>query len=352
MNINVYPAYNYRTNTFYIKKRVIVSSSVQVRPAPPYPYFNPSCPPPPISYPNFNPSYPPPIPRFNPSYPPPQLPHFNPFLPPPTIQSGPPTEDRKRLGGGLRDNTAYYAGIKDRHVIRPEPGKFPRAQPLAQKTQSQVMNNVSVATSVANLSSSSEWLDKLGGGMSANINKKARQIHHPSWFGKPQNIALRPPVGGKPLFEATFDLTKDDPDACSVCDDDFNWPDENHECKRTRQKDPNKLNSVNRNKDLTDQTVMKRQEDDGGEDVIEDKAKRKKLTIKYPIKECATIIDLLGSYDEDYVNDSKKRKKLDPEKSKRKEKKKEKKQNVASRQTSKRKSAKHAFDVVVEYDQY
>ena len=51
-------------------------------------------------------------------------------------------------------------------------------------------------------------------------------------------------------FEATFDLTKDDPDACSVCDDDFNWPDENHECKRTRQKDPNKLNSVNRNKVL------------------------------------------------------------------------------------------------------
>ena len=85
---------------------------------------------------------------------------------------------------------------------------------------------------------------------SANINKNARQIHHPSWFGKPQNIALRPPVGGKPLFEATFDLTKDDPDACSVCDDDFNWPDENHECKRTRQKDPNKLNSVNRNKVL------------------------------------------------------------------------------------------------------
>ena len=165
-------------------------------------------------------------------------------------------EVRERQGGGRRDNSAYYASIEDSRVIRPEPGKFPRAQPLAQKTQSQVMNNVSAATSVAN--PSPRWLDKLGGGMSANINKKARQIHNPSWYGKPPNrkIAPRPLVGGKQLlkskipFEATFDLTKDDPDACSVCDDDFNWPDENHECKRTRQKDPNKLNSVNRNKVL------------------------------------------------------------------------------------------------------
>ena len=166
-------------------------------------------------------------------------------------------EVRERQGGGRRDNSAYYASIEDNRVIRPEPGKFPRAQPLAQKT-SQVMNNVNAATSVANPITSPRWLDKLGGGGSANINKKARQIHNPSWYGKPPNrkIAPRPLVGGKPLlkskipFEATFDLTKDDPDACSVCDDDFNWPDENHECKRTRQKDPNKLNSVNRNKVL------------------------------------------------------------------------------------------------------
>ena len=167
-------------------------------------------------------------------------------------------EVREKQGGGRRDNSAYYASIQDSRVIRPEPGKFPRTpQPIAQKT-SQVMNNVSAATSVPQPGTSPRWLDKLGGGMKANVNKKVRQVHNPSWYGTPpnRNIAPKPSVGKSGAksknipFEATFDLTKDDPEACSVCDDDFNWPDENHECKRTRQKDPNKLNSVNRNKVL------------------------------------------------------------------------------------------------------
>ena len=171
-------------------------------------------------------------------------------------------EVREKQGGGRRDNSAYYASIEDSRVIRPEPGKLARPQPLAQRT-SQVMNNVTAASSSPAVPGTSpRWLDKLGGGMSGNVNKKARNVHNPSWYGTQPNRKISPrPLVGKPSsrnkipIEATFDLTKDDPDACSVCDDDFNWPDENHECKRTRQKAPNKLNSVNRNKVLQPASV-------------------------------------------------------------------------------------------------
>ena len=194
-------------------------------------------------------------------------------------------EVRERQGGGRRDNSNYYNNIEDSRVIRPEPGsKFFKAQ----KT-TQVMNNVknSLVNNSLYLNQNPKWMGKLGAGMSAsNINQKKRSVHNPSWYGTQPNRKLAPkpivpmpmpgvraPVTGKSLlkkkfealselrkkkqaipFEATFDLTKDDPNACSICDDDFNWPDEKHECKRTQgQKpaDPNiELNSSNRNKVL------------------------------------------------------------------------------------------------------
>ena len=185
-------------------------------------------------------------------------------------------EVRERQGGGRRDNSAYYNNIEDSRVIRPEPGS--RVSKIYQKT-SQVMNNVKTALATNNLylnHHNPKWMGKLG----ANINKKARNVHSPSWYGtqpdrnlalkpnRPRPIASMPPPAGKSSlrkkfealaelkkkkdFEASFDLTKDDPDACSVCDDDFNWPDEKHECKRNRQKPDSKkeLNSSNRNKVL------------------------------------------------------------------------------------------------------
>ena len=51
----------------------------------------------------------------------------------------------------------------------------------------------------------------------------------------------------------TFDLTKPDPDACEVCDDDFNWPDENHECKKTRK---NKMSNDLNNKKVLQQVQV------------------------------------------------------------------------------------------------
>ena len=149
---------------------------------------------------------------------------------------------RERQGGGRRDNSAYYASIEDSRIIKPEPKfKLPRTQP------SQVRSLANVGPSIT-----PKWLNKLENGTRENVNKKARNSHNPSWYGAPPNRKIAP----KSIpFEATFDLTKEDPDACSVCDDDFNWPDEKHVCKRTLKKDPSKLNSRNHKKVLQPVTV-------------------------------------------------------------------------------------------------
>jgi len=62
------------------------------------------------------------------------------------------------------------------------------------------------------------------------LNKNPR--NNPSWVGKtPRNILPKPRPGD------VLDLTAEDEDVgCEVCEDDFNWPDENHDCPLKRNK--------------------------------------------------------------------------------------------------------------------
>ena len=80
----------------------------------------------------------------------------------------------------------------------------------------------------------------------ASINKMNKNPHNPSWFRK------TPARNGLPMQRPgeVFDLTADDEEErrCKVCEDDFNWPDEKHDCplksnKKTKL-DVTKNNSV------------------------------------------------------------------------------------------------------------
>jgi len=151
---------------------------------------------------------------------------------------------RERQGGGRRNNDAYYANIEDSRVIKPTfkaPVLAPKPpgsnlRPLAPKPIAPA-----AAMNSSYLNSNPKWLNKLGSNGN-KVNKISRNIHNPSWYGKAPNRKIVPKISTLP-FGMTFDLTKDDPDACDVCDDDFNWPDENHECKRTLKKQQKVLNS-------------------------------------------------------------------------------------------------------------
>jgi len=67
-----------------------------------------------------------------------------------------------------------------------------------------------------------------------SLNKMNKNPHNPSWFRKTPTRNILP----KPKPGEVFDLTADDDDEikCKVCEDDFNWPDDNHDCPLQRNK--------------------------------------------------------------------------------------------------------------------
>merc|ERR1719431_2501615 len=70
----------------------------------------------------------------------------------------------------------------------------------------------------------------------ANLTKymKKNPRNNPSWVGKTLTRKILP----KPRPGDVLDLTAEDEDVagCEVCEDDFNWPDENHDCPLKRNK--------------------------------------------------------------------------------------------------------------------
>merc|ERR1719347_16438 len=57
--------------------------------------------------------------------------------------------------------------------------------------------------------------------------------HNPAWFGSTPKRNILP----KPKPGEVLDLTADAEEVrCDVCEDDFNWPDENHDCPLKRKK--------------------------------------------------------------------------------------------------------------------
>merc|ERR1712126_145243 len=152
---------------------------------------------------------------------------------------------RNAQGGGKRDNSAYYASIEDSRIIRPDPkavkpsNSVPKPPGYSATAQKHAKNLAAAQAANAkyNMNQNPKWLDKLGGkGSSENINRKLRNVHNPSWFGGVPNRKLLPKqMMPEVPSDMSFDLTND-PDACDVCDDDFNWPDASHVCKRTQKK--------------------------------------------------------------------------------------------------------------------
>ena len=178
---------------------------------------------------------------------------------------------RERQGGGRRDNSHYYANIEDNRTIKPAFKHPTKPVPNSVATANLPMNNVQRAAAVNNIQAKSnpKWLNKLNHQERLknyhesldkvkpkveNVNKKVRSIHNPSWYQSMPNRKIQPK--GKmpaPMDMMTFDLTKPDPDACEVCDDDFNWPDENHECNKTRK---NKMSNGLNNKKVLQQVQV------------------------------------------------------------------------------------------------
>jgi len=65
------------------------------------------------------------------------------------------------------------------------------------------------------------------------LKKVNKGPHNPVWFGNTPKRNILP----KPSPGEVLDLTTDDDEVrCEVCEDDFNWPDENHECPLKRKK--------------------------------------------------------------------------------------------------------------------
>merc|ERR1719186_727416 len=74
-----------------------------------------------------------------------------------------------------------------------------------------------------------------------NINPQS-----PAWFG---NLPSRKP-NKMPNPEQVLDLTADDEPTCDICEDDFNWPDENHACplKQNKKMKLEQLTNTNESK--------------------------------------------------------------------------------------------------------
>merc|ERR1719186_2243139 len=62
------------------------------------------------------------------------------------------------------------------------------------------------------------------------VNKKNINPQSPAWFG---NLSK---TNKMPNPEQVLDLTADDEPSCDICEDDFNWPDENHACPLKQNK--------------------------------------------------------------------------------------------------------------------
>ena len=169
---------------------------------------------------------------------------------------------RDRQGGGRRNNDAYYANIEDSRVIKPT-FKAPLIAPKQPVSNLRPLAPKPIAPAAAMnssyLNSNPKWLNKLVGN-NGKVNKVSRNIHNPAWYGKAPNRKIAPKASTLP-FGATFDLTKDDPDACDVCDDDFNWPDENHQCKRTLKKELSKSSRSPEMKNILKEIPMKNNKD-------------------------------------------------------------------------------------------
>ena len=159
---------------------------------------------------------------------------------------------RNRQGGGRRDNSAYYASIEDSRVIKPDPkavkpsNLVPKAPGYSAKAQQHMKNLAAAQAANAkfNMNQNPKWFNKLGG-KGGNKN-----VHNPSWYGGVPNRKLLPKQMMPEIPpNMSFDLTND-PDACEVCDDDFNWPDASHVCKRTLKKQSQSVGAVTNKKVL------------------------------------------------------------------------------------------------------
>ena len=155
---------------------------------------------------------------------------------------------REAQGGGRKDNSAYYSNIEDSRTIKPSNRVGSVASSNTMRGSSNVGNGLPRYVNMNN--SNPSWMKKLapapaGGALSVGsiydqvnknsaLNKKKTRpsVHNPSWYGKAPNRKVPAPT-----FTMSYDLTKDDDDACEVCDDDFNWPDANHKCKKTMKKE-------------------------------------------------------------------------------------------------------------------
>ena len=127
-------------------------------------------------------------------------------------------EVREAQGGGRLDNRNYYAnGIEDSRVIKP---KLTRTV------------NRPVIKQVPSLSVAPNWLNKLES--NKKITNYSRKGQNSFLKGKAPNRKLPPPA-------SYCDLTteqKEAEDTCEVCEDEFNWPDEEHRkvCVNNRSK--------------------------------------------------------------------------------------------------------------------
>jgi len=193
---------------------------------------------------------------------------------------------RRAQGGGKLDRSAYYNQIQDSRIIRPKP------PPMSARTSFH-MKGLAGADAVnrayqnpALQAKNPAWFqklesaNKLSGGSKLNfknglgnqkilpkpspgeilesqnkmnskqqanfknymsqkpnpylLNKRNRNPHSPSWFGNPptRNQKILP----KPSSGEVLDLTVDEDPTCEICEDDFNWPDENHACPLKQNK--------------------------------------------------------------------------------------------------------------------
>jgi len=107
---------------------------------------------------------------------------------------------REKQGGGRRDNSYYYANIEDNRVLKP--------------TSKSIFNAPRPNLPTHTKSSSSLYI----------------KTKNPKWLRNLKTAEETIP------FEKLLDLPKDDSEACDVCDDDFNWPDVDHQCAKTLKK--------------------------------------------------------------------------------------------------------------------
>jgi len=183
---------------------------------------------------------------------------------------------RLAQGGGKLDRSAYYKQIQDSRIIRPKPPAmsartsfhmaglagadsvnkaYQQSKPALQAKNPAWLSKLEIANKFIG-GSKLEFRKGLGMNESQNqmsmkqlenyqkymsikpkpnpyqLNKRNRNPHSPSWFGKTPTRTLMP----KPVSGEVLDLTEDDEPKCDICEDDFNWPDANHACPLKQSK--------------------------------------------------------------------------------------------------------------------